>query len=170
MIEKSINSILILLIAIISLGVQSKTPKKSVTKNNMTVTWHYNLDRIYFKMTAPTNGWVTIGFNNTKSIAGNYLLMGRVVNNKVEVVEHHTISAGNYKPITTLGGEVMVKDVNGFEENTKTTILFSLPLNPNTTYQKNLNQDVKQTLLLAYSREDDFQHHSLMRTSINVKL
>ena len=66
----------------------------------MTVTWNYQDQRIHFEMSAPTKGWLTIGFNTSTSMTGAYLLMGRYVDDKAELVEHYTISSGNYKPIS----------------------------------------------------------------------
>lgn len=34
---------------------------KEVSIRNMNVKWHYENNRIYFEMSAPTDGWVTIG-------------------------------------------------------------------------------------------------------------
>ncbi len=143
---------------------------QTISINSMTMRWRYDNERIFFEMSAPTDGWVTIGFNTKKDIAGTYLLMGNIVNEQPKVVEHFTISAGNYKPIETFGIGSQVQDVDGIEKNGKTTLKFSLPIRAVSKYQKNLNRDLKYTLIMAYSREDDFQHHSMMRTSINVKL
>ncbi len=144
--------------------------EKEVSKNQMTVSWEHKEERIHFKMTAPTSGWVTIGFNTTASMSGAYLLMGRMVNGKAELVEHYTISPGNYKPITSLGANAAVQNVNGSESNKQTTIQFSLPVEGTNKYARQLKSGSEYAMTLAYSREDDFQHHSMMRTSVNVKL
>lgn len=143
---------------------------KEITKNEMTVSWKYVDERIHFEMMAPTTGWVTIGFNATTGMSKAYLLMGRVVEGKAEVVEHYTISPGNYKPITALGAQSVVKNVKGIEKDKRTTLQFSIPIEAENKYARHLIKGSEYLMTLAFSREDDFMHHSMMRTSINVKL
>lgn len=141
-----------------------------VIKNNMEVQWKYVENSIEFTMSAPTDGWVTIGFNNQESKAGCYLLMGRIQNGNVEVVEHYTQSPGNYKPISKYNVVPKVAGVRGEETGKSSTIEFSLPQKANCQYQKDLFPGKQYVMVLAYSQSDDFQHHSIMRTSVKVKL
>ncbi len=143
---------------------------KTITKNNMTVSWGYKNKRIHFTMQAPTEGWVAIGFNTTENITGTYLLMGNVTAGVPDVVEYYTVSPGNYQPVTTLGGKAGVDNVTGEEHNGKTSLKFSLPLRSKTGYGRTLTEGTSYAMLLAYSLEDDFQHHSIMRTSIKIEL
>jgi len=82
----------------------------------MKVSWSFVNDRIYFEMSLPTDGWVTIGFNTHTGTKGAYLLMGNVVNGKPNLVEHYTLNPGNYKPIKSLGETTQVRDVEGAGE------------------------------------------------------
>ena len=161
-----------LLIIILSFLAQNKMVEYSnkATKNGMTVKWEHMDNRIYFEMEAPNNGWVTIGFNTSSATKGSYLLMGNITDNKPNVVEYYTLSAGNYQPISILGGHPKVENIEGKEVNNKTTLRFSLPTNPASIYAKNLNKGSEYIMLIAYSQSDDFQHHSSMRTSIKIKL
>ena len=143
---------------------------RSVSKNGMEVHWHFKQNRIFFTMKAPTRGWVAIGFNTTEKMTHAYLLMGRIAKNQAEVVEHFTIFPGAYEPIKTLGGITQVQDMYGSEKVNTTVLHFSLPVKALGQYQKDLLQGNTYFMVLAYSQEDDFQHHSSMRTSINVEL
>lgn len=143
---------------------------KEIIKNNMTVKWQIEKKRILFEMEAPTDGWVAIGFNESSSLAGTYLLMGRVKNGKTEVVEHYTFKAGTYKPIVQYGVASQITIISGTETTNFTRLKFSIPVEAASRYHKELFTDTKWTLLMAYSLDDDFQHHSIMRTSLNIKL
>ncbi len=136
----------------------------------MTVSWKHEGNRVFFEMTAPTTGWVAIGFNPDEGITATYLLMGRVVNGEAELVEHYTLAPGNYKDIESLGDKVAVANVSGEESGNTSTIRFSLPVKTDGKYQKSLTTELKYTMLMAFSRDDDFQHHSMMRTSTSIKL
>jgi DnaJ-class molecular chaperone len=143
---------------------------KEVRKNNMIVRWKIEKEHIHFEMEAPTDGWVAIGFNETRSLAGTYLLMGRIRNGKAEVAEHYTEKPGSYKRITDYGIPNQTIGVEGDEKGNITRLHFSIPIEKASKYHKQLLPTTKWTLLLAYSLDDDFQHHSIMRTSVEIKL
>jgi hypothetical protein len=144
--------------------------KKRIYENGMEVTWEFKNDRIDFTMSAPTAGWVAIGFNEQSDITGTYLIMGNVKNNKPQVVEYYTLSPGKYKSISELGGKVEVNNINGNENNENTKLQFSLPIKSSCQYKRDLTKGKKYFLVIAYSRSDDFQHHSMMRTSLKIEL
>ncbi|MFS4449706.1 DOMON domain-containing protein [Maribacter sp. 2307UL18-2] len=163
--------IIIVCMAILTITqIQPQDTIKKVRKNNMTVGWKMEKEYIHFEMEAPTNGWVAIGFNETKSLAGTYLLMGRIRNGKAEVLEYYTEKPGSYKPIADLGIPNRVISISGHEKGNLTKLKFSVPIGKSSKYHKQLSTDSKWTMLLAYSLDDDFQHHSIMRTSVNIKL
>lgn len=165
------KSILTILIMAVSMGSPAQDDSaKTISKNKMKISWQYKNDRIFFEMSAPTKGWVTIGINTTSSTKGAYLLMGNVEEGKPNVVEHYTLNPGNYKTISSLGETSQVKDVIGDENSMRTILKFSLPIEAESKYQKDLSEGSKYTMIIAYSQEDDFQHHSMMRTSVNVTL
>lgn len=136
----------------------------------MTVSWSYHQDYIQIEMIAPTDGWVGIGFNTQSEITGTYLILGKMVQGKAEIVEHYTLSPGDYKSLTQLGVAAAVSDAEGSEVGQTTMLKFSLPLTPASKYQKELQSGSHYYLTMAYSREDDFQHHSIMRTTTIVDL
>lgn len=147
-----------------------KANMKEITKNNMTVKWKIEQEIILFEMEAPTDGWVAIGFNETSSLTAIYLLMGRVKNGKSEVVEHYTEKPGSYQLIVQYGVASQITNISGTESGNFTRLKFSIPVEAASRYHKELLPDSKWTLLMAYSLEDDFQHHSIMRTSVDIKL
>lgn len=144
--------------------------QKEVHKNGMIIRWHYQGNRILIEMSAPTNGWVTVGFNDQDRIKGAYLLMGRVLNKQAEVVEHYTIASGNYRSIEALGVKSAVQQIFGEQKDGKTRLKFSLPIEAPTKYQKSLKKGQGWIMILAYSSDTNFQHHSRMRTSLKVIL
>lgn len=148
---------------------QDSVPK-SLTKNNMTVEWKFVNDHIEFRMLAPTTGWVAIGFNTTPELTGTNLFMGAVANDKVRVDDRYILNPGNHKSIKELGGLEAVTHINGAESDDKTIIQFSLPAQAVDQYHINLEKGQSIHLLMAYSREDDFSHHSIMRTTTKIIL
>lgn len=150
--------------------IQTPNKMKEISKNNMSVKWHIKEDLIHLEMKAPTKGWVAIGFNEDQYLAGAYLLMGHISNGLVEVVEHYTEHPGKYQPIQNYGIKSRILNPMGAETSTGTLVKFSLPINAGSKYHKNLISGSDWVLILAYSQDDDFQHHSIMRTSVKIKL
>ena len=167
------KSLILILITIGGFSSQKLMAQKSsqqIEKNGMLVKWYHRNSRVHFEMSAPTLGWVTVGFNGQEGMQGAYLLMGRVRNKQAEVAEHFSLSPGNYRTIADLGEQPLVNEVKGKEENQTTTIRFSIPSSASDAYRKDLSSGNELTMILAFGREDDFQHHSVMRTSELVTL
>ena len=154
---------------IVSSQAQEYFPQ-SITKNEMVVEWLHRGDRVHFQMEAPTQGWLAIGFNDHDHINQAYLVMGRVVNKKTEVVQYYTSRPGQYRPISQHGATPNVEDIFGEQNDKRTQIKFSLPIQAMSKFERSLLPGKDIFLILAFSREDDFQHHSTMRTSLKITL
>ncbi len=142
--------------------------KKTIQKNGMLVTWFYSNDRIHFDLSAPTTGWITVGFNEREELSGAYLLITRIYGSHPQLVEHVVYAPGDYKPIEdTLPA---VADVEGNESSKQSWVHFSLPITSTSDHAKTLQKGQHVHMILAYSNSDDFQHHSVMRTAIRVRL
>jgi len=161
---------LLLGICLANLSLAQSSDVNSVTKNEMQVSWSHSNESIEFIMRAPTTGWVTIGFNDKDEITNAYLLMGRIVGDKAELMEHYTVSPGKYKSLLEMGESSSIQYVKGTEADHNTSITFSLPQQARNKYGKNLTKEMTYYLIMAYSVSDDFQHHSSMRTSLQVQL
>jgi hypothetical protein len=160
----------IMLLNSIIMQPEFKPVEQQIHRQGMTVKWHFDQERIFFEMQAPTNGWLAIGFNESEHITGTYLIMGRVVQGVAEIVEHKTLHPGDYRPVTQLGDPASVTVLHGDELAGSSIIRFSLPREAAGKQQKPLNPGDSYVLIMAFSREDDFQHHSTMRTSLLVIL
>ena len=184
--ETSLLKIIKLMVIVLSLAQSTfgQSQERLIdTKQGMTVSWYHESNRIFFELKAATQGWVAIGFNPDKGLAGTYLLMARLEdkpigasfmagfrNGQAEVLEHFTTKPGEYHPLSHFGVTGQVDDISGMEINGTTTIKFSLPQTAESSYQKDLTKGLPYHMLIAYSRDDDFQHHSIMRTSQKIIL
>lgn len=158
-------------LGLLSLGseVTAQTDNQ-IEKNGMKVSWRVSNDSIYFTMSAPTTGWIAIGFNESSSLTGTYLIMGRMRKGSPEVVEHYTLQPGSYRPISELGTTPTTTIISGSQTRLHTRIEFSIPARKVSKHHKNLLGEDYQNMLMAFSRHDDFQHHSVMRTSAKVRI
>ena len=148
---------------------QNNAPNR-VEKNGMIVSWQMLENDIQITMTAPTDGWVAIGLNPKNQLAGSSFMMGRVVDGKGEVVDFYTIKPGDVHPVEKLGGKTAVGQVKGAEYNGNTSITFNLDANPGGDFHHKLSAGSTFFMHIAYSQDDDFAHHSMMRTVVEIRL
>ena len=163
-------AIMILLTWTVRSGQTQQFPeKKHVEKNGIEIIWYFAGERIFFELSAKTKGWVALGFDDDHDIAGSYLIMACVKESQVVVQEHFVIENGIYPSFDSQGKTNSTMNIEGIE-NDRTTIRFSLPKKKKCNWAMDLLPGNEYVLHLAYSMEGDFNHHSIERNSINVKL
>jgi hypothetical protein len=135
----------------------------------MTFEWRIEGEVLKGRMTAPTQGWVAVGFNRTKQLKGTRLIMGYVQNGRT-TVEEHIADPPDHRPKTSLGGTSGVLSAKGSEGMGKTTIEFTLQLDTGDSFDVSLRPGETYHTTLAWSFEDDLYHHSAMRTAVDLTL
>ena len=118
------------------------------------------------KVKAPTQGWIAVGFNTADDIVGADLKMFRVLDGKAEA-EDQLVTATGVHPADK-HNELRV--IAGNENPYGTTIQFSMPLNSGDKDDIALKADKLYYIILAYSTEDDFDHHSRVRKHLKFTL
>ena len=143
---------------------------KTIEKNGMTVSWQFRGDQIEIEVFAPTQGWVAIGFNESDQLKGTNLVMGNVKANQTKVSDRYIVDFGDHRAIESLKGINHISKIKGNETAKGTTLQFSICRKAKDKYHFDLVKSNRFHLLLAYSQADDFDHHSIMRTSTKIEL
>ena len=159
----------LLLLIFMTLSTQLLSAKK-ISHNNMTFEWVFVGQDIQITLTAPTLGWVACGFNIKSGLKGTNLIMAAVKKGKVAIEDQFVSSPGNHQTILSLGGNNQIDKSSGSETSSQTTVRFHLNTSKTDSYHYKLEKGETYYLLLAYSREDDFDHHSMMRTEVKITL
>lgn len=144
--------------------------EKNISVGGMSVRWHLESGAIYFHVSAPTNGWVAVGFNVLDDIVHTNLIMAAVDKGKLHIEDQYVVRAGEHVPVAALGGVSAVSKASGREVGGHTEVSFCLPQHTKDHFHYNLTEASKIYLICAYSAEDDFAHHSLMRHHVAVVL
>ena len=143
--------------------------RESVSIQGMELSYALRSDSIDITLSAPTRGWVGIGFNKVNSIVGSDLMLFHIVENKSEVLDMFVLSAGNPKPDVELGGSTAAVIKQASEKGNRTIIDFSIPLRSKDPNDFPLEPGKDFWLILAYSTHDEFDHHSRMRRHIQYR-
>lgn len=152
------------------LGKGTESEWKSRERNGMLFRWKIKGDHLLIQMSSPQQGWVAIGFNTRTGLKGTHLIMGNVDRGNAVVSDRFIVAPGDHRAIETLGGDAWPDEVGGTEDASGTTLNFQLPLNRSDEWHHRLTPGNQYHVLMAFSREDDFQHHSMMRTEITIQL
>lgn len=158
----TINSKSIKLVLIMLICTQIKA-QKEIEANQMILRYEIIGDSIYGFISAPTTGWILIGFNDQNTVNKADLKFFSVVNGKAMVSDHKNLGFRDYPADSTLGGANEIRIIYHSERENQTGFLFALPLRTDDSNDFQHTVDQSFWLILAYSEEDDFKHHSMMR-------
>ena len=164
-----------LIVFILLYGMMATIPEKYISmkkieKNGMVVHWKIGEDHIDFEVFAPAKGWLAIGLNTNEKLKGNNLIMGKIEDGEVTINDRFIVGVGDHRAVEDLGGSDHLFNLAG-EENARGSIIrFSIATRSRDAFHYNWQKHQPCFLLLAYSREDDFLHHSTMRTSLRIIL
>jgi len=145
------------------------TKTKTAVAANVTFEWRIEGDVLEGKMSAPTTGWVAIGFNTVRTLGGTRLIMGCVRDGQT-TVEEHIADPPRHRPKTALGGKNGIVRASGVETKSATTIAFTLKLATGDRFDVPLVAGRTYFTTFAWSREDDLYHHSAERTALDLTL
>jgi len=164
------SSIIVFFISLPSIAGNIQYTNKIDVKD-MTFQWKIDGDKIHIKLIAKTNGWVGIGFNPSKIMKDANFILGYVKNGKPAITDHFGTGDRMHKRDKKLGGKNNISNIFGTEENGKTEIGFTIPLNSGDSKDQKIKADKDTKILLAYGAgRDSFRAVHKFRTSITVNL
>ncbi len=125
--------------------------------------WRHGAETIQFSLTAPTTGWVAVGFSETGDLIDSNLIQGRVKNGEVFIQDQFITGFGEHPPVEALAVPSRISKLEGVEKDGKTTISFSITKGKMDKLHYDLSEGKEINVWLAYSVSDDFDHHSRKR-------
>jgi len=118
---------------------------------NWGVAWQFLEEEIEFTMWAPTTGWISIGFNPSRSMRDAAYILAYVDNGEVAIREDFGTGNTSHRADTSLGGAEQVRATAFREEGGTTYITFVLPLDSGDEYDAVFTPGGTYTLLAAYA-------------------
>ena len=143
-----------------------------VAAQDVELEWKVDGEKIVFVMSAPTTGWVAVGFDPDRAMKGADMIFGFVEGGEAEISDHYGDGLFSHKADTALGGSKDVRLIEGSEENGRTTLRFSVPIDSGDQFDRSLTPGEIHTVLFAYGPdgEDNFSAKHAFRSSAEFEL
>lgn len=120
-------------------------------------------EAIEIQLEAATSGWLVVGFNSENNILHSDLLQFRIDAGSVYAEDQYVTGLGKHPTDISLGGTNNIAVISGEKQEGKTRIRFRIPFASGDHYDFVHTLDKDFWLILAYSVDKDFQHHSILR-------
>jgi hypothetical protein len=133
-------------------------PEGVLTVEDVDLSWEIGEGSIAVMVTAPTDGWVAVGFEPTMAMKDADIIIGHVSGGEAFISDDWGDAPTSHKPDVDLGGTSDVTDVSGSETDGSTTLSFTIPLDSGDSHDRVLTPGATVKILLAYGRAgaDDF--------------
>ncbi len=136
----------------------------------MKFSWSVDGEKLLVKLSAPTKGWLGIGFNPSSVMKDADLILGYVKDGQVTLSDDFGTSATKHVPDDKAGGHSDVTVIGGTEEGNTTTIEFSIPLQGGTA-DTTIDPAADTVVLFAYGPgRDSFRLKHMFAKKITVTL
>jgi len=144
------------------------------TVDGVTLEWMVNdtTSTLHVRITAPTSGWVAVGFDPILIMQDANLIIGYVGTGSTEIRDDWGTGRTSHDADIALGGTDDVTLVAGSENDTHTEIEFTIPMDSGDAYDKSLVEGTTYAVIIAYGPDqaDDFttQHEYASIISIEI--
>lgn len=140
-----------------------------ILQDGVSFRWRHEGGRLRCEMAAPTSGWIAAGFNEKPQLQNTWFVIAAVSVSPI-VVEEHIALVPDHKAVERLGLNPVIADATGAMDNGKSTLVFSLPQVFPQRPALALAPGRQVQLMLAWSAQTDFQHHSAWRRHFDITL
>ena len=113
-------------------------------------TWKIVDEHIEATVSAPTTGWVAIGFNPVNRMQGATYVIGYVQGSDVAIRHDWGTSPTSHRDVVAAGGVSRVTALGGKEEGGRTEISFRLPLDPGDRFFSPIRPGAVNTVIWAF--------------------
>jgi len=152
-------------------GLGAAQYQHSLAVDKMTFDWSISGENLVVRLSAPTTGWVGIGFHPTDMMKDANIIIGLVKDGKVEISDDFGIQPTQHTPDIKKDGKDNVTVLGGNETGTTTTLEFSLPLNSGDANDGVIDPKADTVVMLAYGPDRDstkMKHQFAKTITVNL--
>lgn len=130
----------------------------TVMVDDFTFSWKVVTDSLRCMLTAPTTGWLAVGFDPTDDMLNANFIIGYTIADSTWVRDDFGVTTTAHSADYGLGGTNNVSRVFGRESNGFTEIRFTIPLNSGDSYDRVIVPGTSYEVLFAHGSNgaDDF--------------
>lgn len=143
----------------------------SLTVDKMTFDWSIEGEKIAIKLSAPTTGWVGIGFHPKEQMKDANIIIGYVKEGKVDIEDDFGNQPTIHTPDTRREGKNDVTVIGGSETGNTTTLEFSIPLRSDDPNDGVIEPNGDMAIILAYGPDRDslrLKHQYAKALTVNL--
>lgn len=136
------------------------------SKSGIKLQWKVEGSNLDVILSAPTTGWVAVGFDPSNRMQGANIILGKVDNGIPEVRDDFGSAPTDHTDDDSQDATIN----GGAEVDGITTIRFSIPLDSEDSNDKPLVEGESYKVILSYGSNDDFDQKHSTRTSVTITL
>lgn len=163
---KRIKIIGMLLLLSFSLSAQEYN---TVIKDDYSIELRIEDAMLHVRISAPTEGWISIGFDPISRMKGADIVIGYVKNNEVFIRDDYGNSSTSHKPDVKGGGSDTIESFSGDERDGVTTLEFVIPLDSGDERDRVLIPGNEYKVIIAYGKKDNFTSYHAYRGSVLIE-
>lgn len=171
--------LLTLLVALLTIACTTTTGNddpsgdwQSETVDGITLRWRTVEGLLKVELTAPTTGWLAVGFDPATGMLRANIIIGYVQAGIPWLRDDYGDTADSHRADIDAGGSNDILSTNGIEENGSTIIYFTIPLDSGDDRDRLLEAGESYPVILIYGEDDadDFSsvHRFTAQTTINI--
>lgn len=144
---------------------------KDTVIGDFTLMWRVDtLDMLHVKLSAPTTGWVAVGFRPGTVMKDANFIIGYVADGQLHIQDEYGTGITSHQPDIQLGGEDNLVEAEGEEKEGRTHLHFAIPLDSGDSYDRVLQKGKTYKVLLAYGVVDNFltKHRKVKSIKITI--
>ncbi len=141
-----------------------------IEAQGMVFKWAVREQWLFCEMRGPLQGWIAVGINTIPGLKGTNLIMGAFQDGAPVISDRHVVAVGDHQSVQRLGGTERAVLMEATQDESGVRIQFKLPLRATDEWHHTLEKGRTYHLLMAYSQDPDFGHHSAMRKHFQIKL
>lgn len=140
----------------------------SASAGGVTFKWKYDGADIDCKVSAPTLGWVAVGFEPSSMMLGADIMLGYYSAGAVTMRDDYGSALTSHTPDTSNGGTNDILNASGTESAGVTEITFRRAVNTGDPNDKVLTQGVSRKIIMSYGSTDDFSLQHASRGAVTL--
>lgn len=152
-----------------SLPVIAGEQARRIIDGDVVFSWKHKTGRLFGELTAPTEGWIAVGFNERRTLKNTRFVIAAVSMSPIRAEEHIAL-VPDHRNVAALGLPRTLDHVSGSYSQGLSRLEFSLPHQFPERPALRLVPGASLHLMLAWSQNTDFTHHSAWRRHHDVQL